>query len=84
MAAIVYQANKKTGVTYAYESISFWNKEKKQSRAKRKCIGKVDSETKKIVPTRKRILNTSKEKTGKEAGFHHQDIPQLLWRNLPV
>lgn len=54
MAAIVYQTNKKTGVTYAYESISYWDKEKKQSRAKRKCIGRVDSETKKIIPTRKR------------------------------
>ena len=28
MAAIVYQINKKTGVTYAYESISYWDKEK--------------------------------------------------------
>ena len=54
MAAIVYQTNKKTGVTYAYESISYWDKDKQQSRAKRKCIGRVDPETKKIVPTRKR------------------------------
>jgi len=54
MAAIVYQTNKKTGVTYAYESISFWDKEKQQSRARRKCIGKVDSETQKIIPTRKK------------------------------
>lgn len=54
MATIVYQTNKKTGITYAYESISYWDKEKRQSRAKRKCIGRVDSETKKIIPTRKR------------------------------
>lgn len=54
MAAIVYQTNIKTGVTYAYESVSYWDKEKKQSRAKRKCIGKVDPETKKIVPTYKK------------------------------
>ena len=54
MAAIVYQTNKKTGITYAYESISYWDKEKKQSRAKRKCIGRVDPETKKIVPTYKK------------------------------
>ena len=54
MTAIVYQTNKKTGVTYAYESISHWDKEKKQSRAKRKCIGKVDPNTKKIVPTHKK------------------------------
>ena len=54
MAAIVYQTNKKTGATYAYESISYWDKEKQQSRAKRKCIGKVDPDTQKIIPTRKR------------------------------
>ncbi|MGI9570768.1 MAG: IS1634 family transposase, partial [Desulfobulbia bacterium] len=54
MAAIVYQTNRKTGVTYAYESISYWDKKKQQSRAKRKCIGRVDPETQKIVPTRKR------------------------------
>ncbi|MDY6973397.1 MAG: IS1634 family transposase [Thermodesulfobacteriota bacterium] len=54
MAAIVFQTNKKTGVTYAYESISYWDSEKKQSRAKRKCIGRVDPETNKITPTRKR------------------------------
>jgi hypothetical protein len=54
MAAIVYQTNKKTGVTYVYESVSYWDKEKKQSRARRKCIGKLDPETKEIIPTRKR------------------------------
>jgi len=54
MAAIVYQTNKKTGVTYAYESVSYWDKQKKQSRAKRKCIGRVDPDTKKIVPTHKK------------------------------
>lgn len=54
MAAIVYQRNKKTGITYVYESVSYWNKEKQQSRAKRKCIGKLDPETKAVIPTRKR------------------------------
>jgi len=54
MAAIVYQTNRKTGTIYAYESISYWDKEKQQSRAKRKCIGRVDPDTQKIIPTRKR------------------------------
>ena len=54
MAAIVYQTNKKTGITYAYESIFHWDKEKQQSRAKRRCIGKVDPITNEIVPTRKK------------------------------
>jgi len=56
MTAIVYQTNKKNGITYAYESISYWDKEKQQSRAKRKCIGRVDPETKKITPTRKKKI----------------------------
>jgi len=56
MAAIVYQTNKKTGITYAYESISYWDKKKKQSRANRKCIGRLDLETQKIIPTRKRKM----------------------------
>lgn len=54
MPAIVYQTNKKSGVIYAYESISYWDKTKKQSRARRRCIGKLDPDTKQIVPTRKR------------------------------
>ena len=58
MAAIVYQKNKKSGIIYAYESISYWDKKKKQSRAKRKCIGRVDPETNEIVPTRPRKSRT--------------------------
>ena len=49
--AIVYQHDKRSGITYAYESESHWNKEKKQSRAKRKLIGRVDKQTGEIVPT---------------------------------
>ncbi|WP_139693990.1 IS1634 family transposase [Sporolactobacillus terrae] len=49
---IVYQTNKKTGITYAYRNEPYWDKEKKQSRAKRKLIGKVDPDTGKIIPTR--------------------------------
>nr|WP_232363816.1 hypothetical protein [Desulfogranum japonicum] len=62
MATIVYQANKKTGVTYAYESVSYWDKKKQQSRAKRKCIGRLDPETRKIIPTRKRKKPAVEEK----------------------
>jgi len=54
MAAIVYQTCKETGIVYAYESISYWSKEKKQSRARRKLLGQVDPTTKEIIPTRKR------------------------------
>jgi len=50
MAAIIKQYDKRSGITYVYESISYWDKEKKQSRAKRKLIGRINSEGK-IVPT---------------------------------
>jgi len=51
---IVYQENKKSGIVYAYEDRPYWDPEKKQSRSKRKLLGKVDPETGDIVPTRKR------------------------------
>lgn len=51
MATIVYQKDKRSGITYAYESVSYWDKEKKQSRAKRTLIGRVDPITGEIVPT---------------------------------
>ena len=51
MASIIKKLNKQTGVTYVYESESYWDKEKKQPRSKRKLIGKIDEETGEIVPT---------------------------------
>ena len=52
--AIVTQTDKRSGITYAYDTTYRWDKEKKQSRAKRVCVGKVDPQTGKIVPTRGR------------------------------
>ena len=51
---VVFQQNKKSGVIYAYENRPYWDPEKKQSRASRKLLGKVDSLTGNIVPTRGR------------------------------
>ena len=51
MATIVYQTDKRSGITYAYNSISHWDKEKKQSRSKRTLIGRLDKESGQIVPT---------------------------------
>ena len=47
----VKRKNQSGTTTYVYESLSYWDKEKKQSRSKRKLIGKVDPETGEIVPT---------------------------------
>ena len=40
--ARVYVKNKSNGTTYVYESENYWDREKKQSRSKRVCIGKLD------------------------------------------
>ena len=48
---IVYQTDKRSGITYAYENHSFWDPELKRSRSKRKLIGRVNKETGEIVPT---------------------------------
>lgn len=51
---IVTQYHKDTDTTYVYESESYYDPSKKQSRSKRKLIGKLDKETGKIIPTGKR------------------------------
>lgn len=53
MAFRISHLNKKTGVTYVYESVSFWDKEKKQSRNKQVCIGKLDPATKEYIPSKR-------------------------------
>jgi hypothetical protein len=60
MGAIVKQYDKRIGVTYAYESTSYWDKEKKQSRSTRRLIGIVDSETGEIKPTTKKKREINK------------------------
>ena len=49
----VFVKNKRNGVTYVYESVGYWDKEKKQARNKRKCIGKLDPVTGEIIPSHK-------------------------------
>lgn len=49
--AIIKQFDKRSGITYFYESKSFWDKEKQQSRSKRTLIGRLDPQTGKMVPT---------------------------------
>ena len=49
--AIIHQHDRRSGITYAYESHSYWDKEKKTSRAKRTLIGRVDPDTGDIVAT---------------------------------
>ena len=63
MSSIVYQIDKKTGAKYAFESVSYWDKDKKQPRSKRKYLGKVDPVTGNIIPSRKRSSSGDGEDT---------------------
>jgi transposase len=53
MSCRVNHLNTKTGVTYVYESVSHWDKEKQQSRSKQVCIGKIDPVTGEVIPSRR-------------------------------
>lgn len=61
--SIVKSKNKKTGITYVYESESYWDKEKKQPRNRRKLIGKLD-EAGNIIPTGRQGRRKKEEEPG--------------------
>ena len=72
--------NKQNGVTYVYEVIeNYWDKEKKQSRSKRKLIGKIDPVTGEIVPTSSR----GRPKKGDHPGNEEKpnDDYKLMYEN---
>ena len=62
MSSIVKNTNKKTGITYVYESESYWDPVKKQPRNRRKLIGKLD-ENGELVPTGRKGRPRSKDST---------------------
>lgn len=68
MAAIVFQTDKRSGITYAYESVSYWDKDRQQSRAKRTLIGRVDNKTGEIVPTDGRGRKKKEESVAAKRG----------------
>lgn len=69
--SIIRQTDKRTGVTYVYESESYWDKEKQQPRSRRTLIGKVDAETGEVVPTGK----SGRKKTRAEEPAHSEVKP---------
>ena len=72
--AIIKQKNKRSGVTYVYESESYWDKEKKQPRSKRTLIGKLDDTTGEIIPTGKSGRNKALPKKVAEITEAHTPV----------
>lgn len=49
--ALIKCYDKRVGITYVYESESYYDKDKHQSRSRRKLVGKIDPETGETIPT---------------------------------
>ncbi len=74
--AIIKQYDRRSGITYAYDSHSYWDPEKKMTRAKRKLIGRVDPETGDIIPTDGR--NRKPKKTAGDGTDYKKMYEKLL------
>jgi len=61
--SIVHYKNKKNGVTYVYESVGYWDKDKQQARNKRECIGKLDPITGEIIHNKRYLERMGAEQT---------------------
>lgn len=77
MAQVKY-ANQ-SGTVYVYDSVSEWDPVKKQSRSKRRCIGKIDPQTGEMIPTSGKRGRKPAADRGEEsnAGEHGQN-PELV------
>lgn len=75
--AIVKMKNKVTGITYVYESVSYWDKEKKQPRNKKKLIGKIDPITGEVVSTHKKKQDTALALDDEERKKYADEISSL-------
>ena len=82
--AIIKQLNKKTGVTYVFESRSYRDKTTKQPRSERHLIGKIDPITGEIVPTRKKASKRTTCSDEDVSSFPSQaeQQPSVSWDSL--
>ena len=76
--SIVKQFHPDTNTTYVYESTSYWDPEKGQSRAKRKLLGKEDPVTGELIPTagKRGRKKGSTNKASSEAPIAENELEQ--------
>ena len=68
----------KRRITYVYESVAHWDKEKRQSRAVRKLIGRLDPKTGEVLPTDGR--GKRRRDMFPEEAARHAEIPNIKRR----
>jgi len=78
--SIVYQKDKRSGLTYVYESESWWDKQKKQSRSRRRLVGRLDEETGTVIPTDGRCKKSKEKPLAPVA----EEIPKKLLSCEPI
>ncbi|MCD8306604.1 MAG: CDK5RAP3 family protein [Clostridia bacterium] len=74
--------NKQTGVTYVYDSINYYDPEKKQGRSKRKLIGKLDPVTGDIIPTVKVGRASKPKENATHTDAEYNELQAKLERTL--
>ena len=89
--SIIKNKDKRTGITYVYESESYWDKEKQQPRSHRKLIGKLDEATGEIIPTdgrgrkrRDRKTAAGADTTLSETVSPASEDPRIVEKNLEI
>lgn len=77
--SITKSRDNRTGIVYVYESESYWDKEKKAPRNRKKLIGKLDEATGEIIPTGKRgrKLKAEQQGTAKDGTVEQMDYKKL-------
>lgn len=75
--AIVKVHNRQRGITYVYESVSYWDKDLKQPRSHRKLVGKLDPESGAVIPTGTRGRKKSGDNPGTSANNSDTDYKAL-------
>ena len=73
--AIIKQYHKDTDTTYVYESISYWDPEKKQSRSKREDV----LESKKQKRKKRRIISFYRQIRSCKIPFGNSKLPSALY-----
>lgn len=77
MSYIIRSLDKRSGITYVYQSTSYWDKEKKAPRSKRVLIGKIDPITGKVVSTDGRGKKRSKDNKSETASAKPGPVPEI-------
>lgn len=72
MACLIRNLDKRTGITYVYSSISYWDKDKKKPGSHRTLIGKIDPVTGNIIPTK----GTQKSRKSKTYPAYEQALKE--------